>query len=95
MEIEPKSVDLNRPPKLTIAVGVYNDAKFLRGGLEALLAQTYTDFELVISDNASTDETAQIIQEFAQKGQPNPGFSSAPKCWFNSQLQFPAPSGAR
>jgi glycosyltransferase involved in cell wall biosynthesis len=44
---------------------VYNGAKHLRQALDALLAQDYPNFELVISDNASTDETAAICQEYS------------------------------
>jgi glycosyltransferase involved in cell wall biosynthesis len=43
---------------------VYNGEKYLAGSIEALLGQTYTDFELIISDNASTDGTADICKEF-------------------------------
>jgi glycosyltransferase involved in cell wall biosynthesis len=52
-------------PTLTIGLPVYNGENYLRQSLEALLAQTFPDFELVISDNASTDSTADICQEFA------------------------------
>jgi glycosyltransferase involved in cell wall biosynthesis len=44
---------------------VYNSEKFLRQSLDSLLAQTCSDFFLVISDNASTDGTAQICQQYA------------------------------
>jgi len=46
---------------------VYNGALYLRRALDDILAQTYTDFELIISDNASTDATAQIIREYAKR----------------------------
>src|ERR1051326_471885 len=46
---------------------VYNGARYLRGALEALEAQTFSDFELVISDNASTDGTDDICREFAAR----------------------------
>jgi glycosyltransferase involved in cell wall biosynthesis len=67
MEISYSNSKDLQPPKLTIGLGVYNDARFLRGGLESLLCQTYNDFELIISDNASTDETPEIIREYANK----------------------------
>jgi hypothetical protein len=44
---------------------VYNGAKWLGEALGSLLAQTYDDFEIVISDNASTDETEKVVAEFA------------------------------
>ncbi len=44
-------------PKVSISMPVYNGAKYIREALDSLLAQTFTDFELIISDNASTDDT--------------------------------------
>lgn len=52
-------------PRLTIGVPVYNGEKFLAESLDALLGQTFTDFELIISDNASTDGTADIGRRYA------------------------------
>ena len=46
---------------------MYNGDRYLREALESLLAQDYGDFELIISDNASTDDTAKICKEFASK----------------------------
>lgn len=46
---------------------VYNGEKFIKKALDSLLAQTFTDFELIISDNASTDSTALICKEYANK----------------------------
>ncbi len=54
-------------PALSIGVPVYNGERYLRQTLEALLAQTFTDFELVVSDNASTDGTESICREFAAR----------------------------
>lgn len=49
---------------VTIGVPVYNGAGTLRASLECLRTQTYRDIEVIISDNASTDESAEIAQEF-------------------------------
>ena len=46
-------------PRLSIGLPVYNGEKYLTESLDALLGQTYEDFELIISDNASTDGTAR------------------------------------
>lgn len=54
-------------PLVTIGVPVYNSQKYLRQSLDSLLAQTYTDFVLVICDNASTDATAEICQEYVRR----------------------------
>ncbi|MEV7226656.1 glycosyltransferase family 2 protein [Polymorphospora sp. NPDC051019] len=52
-------------PRVTIGVPVYNAERYLIGCLDALLAQDYHDFEVVISDNASTDRTWEICQRYA------------------------------
>jgi glycosyltransferase involved in cell wall biosynthesis len=51
---------------LSIGMPVYNGEKYLEEALESILGQTYSDFELVISDNASTDSTEQICREYAK-----------------------------
>jgi glycosyltransferase involved in cell wall biosynthesis len=45
----------------------YNSAGTIRCALDALLAQTFRDFEVIVSDNASTDTTWDIIQEYARR----------------------------
>lgn len=55
------------PPRVSIGLPVYNGERFLRETLDAILAQTFEDFELIISDNASTDNTAEICQEYVAK----------------------------
>jgi glycosyltransferase involved in cell wall biosynthesis len=53
-------------PRLTVALPVYNGERFLAEAINAILGQTYEDFVLVISDNASTDRTPEICREFAK-----------------------------
>lgn len=55
---------MNRP-RVSIGLPVYNGQRYMEAALSALLAQTFTDFELVISDNASTDRTSEICQKYA------------------------------
>lgn len=52
-------------PAVSIGVPVYNGEGSLRQALDSLLAQTFSDFELIISDNASTDGTEVICREYA------------------------------
>jgi len=54
-------------PLVSIGIPVRNGQNFLRQGLESIVAQTMTDFEVVICDNASSDSTPAICQEFAQR----------------------------
>jgi len=57
----------NRRPRVSIGLPVYNGERFLGKTLDSLLAQTYADFELIVSDNASTDGTADICRRYAEK----------------------------
>jgi len=54
-------------PRVTIGLPVYNGEAYLPTTLDSLLSQTYTDFELLISDNASTDRTAEIARDYAAR----------------------------
>ena len=46
---------------------MYNGERFLRDALESILGQSFTDFTLVVSDNASTDGTVEIVEEYASR----------------------------
>lgn len=52
---------------VSIGLPVYNGAQYLREAIESLLAQTHQNFELLIADNASSDETPAICREFAER----------------------------
>jgi glycosyltransferase involved in cell wall biosynthesis len=54
-------------PRVSIGVPVRNGSRFLAEALDSLLAQSYSDFELMISDNASSDQTEEICREYAAK----------------------------
>jgi glycosyltransferase involved in cell wall biosynthesis len=56
---------MTESPLVTIGLPVYNSERYLRQSLDSLLAQTYRNFVLVISDNASTDTTAEICKQYA------------------------------
>jgi glycosyltransferase involved in cell wall biosynthesis len=55
---------MNAAPRLSIGLAVYNGENYLAESLDALLGQSYEDFELIISDNASTDGTADICHQY-------------------------------
>jgi hypothetical protein len=57
-------------PRLTLGLPIYNGEEFLAEALDALLAQTFTDFELIISDNGSTDRTAADAMDRAGGREP-------------------------
>ena len=54
-------------PRVSIGLPVYNGEKYLRLAVDCILVQDYSDFELIISDNASTDGTQAICREYAAK----------------------------
>ncbi len=54
-------------PMLTIGIPVYNGARYVREAIEASLAQTDVDLEVVVADNASTDATAEICRDLAAR----------------------------
>lgn len=58
---------MNTVPRLSIGLPVYNGENFLSESLDALLGQSYEDYELIISDNASTDGTADICRRYAKQ----------------------------
>jgi glycosyltransferase involved in cell wall biosynthesis len=64
--VESSVININSP-KVSIGMPVYNGERFIREALDSLLAQTFINFEIIISDNASTDETRQICLEYVAK----------------------------
>lgn len=53
-------------PRFSICVSTYNDAEYLPGCIDSVLAQSFTDFELIIVVDGSTDNSAAIVQEYAK-----------------------------
>ena len=54
-------------PRLSIGMPVYNAERYLAEALDCFLAQTFQDFDIIVSDNASTDRTAEICRSFAER----------------------------
>lgn len=54
-------------PKVSIGMPVYNGERYVVQAIESILSQTFTDLELIISDNASTDRTREICEGFAAR----------------------------
>lgn len=52
---------------LSIALPIHNGADYLEAALESILSQKFREFELVVSDNASTDRTPEILRSFAAR----------------------------
>lgn len=51
--------------RISVIVPTFNEETYIRPTLESLVAQSYRDFELIIKDGLSTDNTVEISREFA------------------------------
>ena len=60
-------MDKTHIPKVTIGLPVYNGELSLSQSIDSVLKQSFTDFELIISDNASTDSTIKICEKYLNK----------------------------
>jgi cellulose synthase/poly-beta-1,6-N-acetylglucosamine synthase-like glycosyltransferase len=60
-------VDSRESPTVSILTPAYNSAKFIRQTLDSVLRQTFTDFEMIVVDDGSTDETRSIVDEYAAR----------------------------
>lgn len=56
-----------RSPRVTIGVPVFDGENYLADALDSLLAQTYTDLEIIVCDNASTDRSGEIAEDYARR----------------------------
>jgi glycosyltransferase involved in cell wall biosynthesis len=58
---------MSNSPRVSVGLPVYNSEAYVGDAIDALLGQSYEDFELVISDNASTDSTGEICRRYAKR----------------------------
>jgi len=56
---------MNRAPFFSVIIPTYNRATLLPKAIESVFAQTYTDWELIIIDDASTDNTKEVVEEYS------------------------------
>lgn len=61
-------------PKVSVLIPAYNEEKYIDRTLTALLSQDYPDFEIIVANNASSDRTETVVQEFINR-QPLTGVS--------------------
>ncbi|MCT4535552.1 glycosyltransferase family A protein [Halodesulfovibrio sp.] len=55
------------PPRVSVLLPVYNQEKYIREAIDSILAQTYSDFEFIIIDDASSDMSVKVIQQFTDE----------------------------
>jgi hypothetical protein len=58
---------MTKQPAVSVGLAVFNESDGVRHCIESVLAQDFTDLELVISDNASDDDTVEVVQEYARE----------------------------
>ncbi|MGK7920531.1 MAG: glycosyltransferase family 2 protein [Trichodesmium sp.] len=58
---------INNLPKVTVCLPTYNSGEFLTQAIDSILEQTFTDFELIICDDCSTDNTPEIISNYLKQ----------------------------
>ena len=51
-------------PKVSVLMGVFNCSEFVAEAIESILSQTFSDFELIICDDGSSDDTAAIVKKY-------------------------------
>lgn len=72
---------MNPVPLISVIIPVYNRAAMARRAIESVLAQTFRDFELILVDDGSTDETPAILEEYRERAAvihiPHRGVSAA------------------
>jgi len=62
-----KETRVHGKPRVSIGMPVFNGEKYIEEALDSILSQTYQDFEVIISDNASSDQTPKICREYASR----------------------------
>jgi glycosyltransferase involved in cell wall biosynthesis len=55
-------------PRISVIIPTYNHSGYLLTSLESVLHQTYTDFEIIVVNDGSTDQTASVLEPYIQKG---------------------------
>lgn len=58
---------MSKPPRISVGIPAYNSAAHIGLTIEGLLSQSFGDFELIVSDNASTDATRDVVEQYMRK----------------------------
>lgn len=58
---------MNHSPRISVIIPAYNQARYLADAVESVLAQTFVDYEIIVVDDGSTDETPAVAAQFGEK----------------------------
>jgi glycosyltransferase involved in cell wall biosynthesis len=61
------SLGTSRMPTVSVVIPTYNSATFLRAAIQSVLAQTYSDFEVIVVDDSSIDNTESVVHSFGNR----------------------------
>jgi glycosyltransferase involved in cell wall biosynthesis len=61
------AVESQRMPRVSVVIPTYNSAASLREAIESVLGQTYLDFEVIVIDDGSTDDTERVVRSFGDR----------------------------
>lgn len=61
-----KFMETNHLPKVSVLIPAYNEEKYILKALECIIQQDYANYEVIVIDNASTDQTSTIVREFIE-----------------------------
>src|SRR5687768_333137 len=75
----PKSIPSNFKPKVSVIVPSYNAVNLLRQRLDSIYKQTYPNIEVILLDDASTDGSQEVLEEYGQR------YTEITKCSFNKK----------
>jgi glycosyltransferase involved in cell wall biosynthesis len=68
-DIDTKALKSLRTPLISSIIPTFNRSKIVRNAIDSILNQTYTNIEIIVVDDGSTDDTRDILADYAQKGQ--------------------------
>ena len=54
-------------PRISVIIPTYNRPQMTKRAIESVLAQTYTDYEIIVVDDASTDNTLEMLSTFGSR----------------------------
>lgn len=84
---------MSTTPLVSVCVPTYNYGRFLNDCIESVLAQTFSEWELIVCDDCSTDNTAEIVQAFAQRDSRIRYFRNEQRLGMNANLKRVAEFG--